>query len=279
MQIETRIENLASAGLIAALEANMVAFWQLYGDASDLPVARRTDLVRVMTGIPDPLFNGIFAAQLTPVNADVAIEEIRATAAQWKAPLFWWITPSTQPADLGERLVKHGFVKAGRVPGMAMELAELLDAGLPLPAGLTIEVVDDPEKLDLYAQAGAVGTGFSASVAEFVRTVEQRIGLRPGIELRRYLGCIDGVPVASSGMVLDSGVAGIFAVATVPAARKQGIGAAMTRIPLLDALAAGYKVGTLQASEMGYPVYKRLGFKDVCGIELYLLPAEAEDGQ
>ena len=51
----------------------------------------------------------------------------------------------------------------------------------------------------------------------------------------------------------------------------------MTRIPLLDALAEGYKVGTLQASEMGYPVYKKLGFETVCGLELYLLPLESHD--
>ena len=49
----------------------------------------------------------------------------------------------------------------------------------------------------------------------------------------------------------------------------------MTRIPLLDALRGGYKVGTLQASEMGYPVYKKLGFETLCRIELYLLPRKS----
>ncbi|MFN8468676.1 MAG: GNAT family N-acetyltransferase, partial [Caldilineaceae bacterium] len=105
-----------------------------------------------------------------------------------------------------------------------------------------------------------------------VKKVERDIGLQPANGLRRYVGYLNGVPVAASGLVLQAGVAGIFAVATLPHARGKGIGGAMTRVPLLDARAEGYAVGTLQASEMGYPVYKRLGFETVCGIELYLLP-------
>ena len=110
-----------------------------------------------------------------------------------------------------------------------------------------------------------------------VRTLEQEVGLQPANALRRYVGYLGGVPVAVSGLVLHSGVAGILAVATLPAARGQGIGTAMTRIPLLDALAEGYHVGTLQASEMGYPIYKKLGFEIVCRIGLYLLPLKSHN--
>jgi hypothetical protein len=44
------------------------------------------------------------------------------------------------------------------------------------------------------------------------------------------------------------------------------------RAPLREARAAGYRVGTLQASEMGFPVYRRLGFQEVCTFGLYLWP-------
>jgi predicted acetyltransferase len=64
--------------------------------------------------------------------------------------------------------------------------------------------------------------------------------------------------------------AGIFAVATMPAARNQGIGGLMTVTALQEARQLGYRVGVLQASDMGYPVYKRIGFRDVCTYRLYL---------
>jgi GNAT superfamily N-acetyltransferase len=270
------IVTLASPQLCEALEANMVEFWRAYGNPAGRRLDERSDRVCVMTGIPEPLFNAVFRAHLAPSEVEGAIEEIRLDAAAWDVPLFWWLTPTTTPPDLGSTLLQHGFVHAGTVPGMAVDLARL-DSQLPLPRGLTIQVVKDSATLDVWAEIAAVGTGFTPPVAAMMRTLEQDVGLRPANALRRYVGYLDGTAVAVSGLVQHSGVAGIFAVATLPEARGQGIGAAMTRIPLRHALDNGYKVGTLQASEMGYPVYRRLGFETVCGIELYLLPRKPYD--
>jgi hypothetical protein len=263
-----------SPDLLEALESNMVAFWQAYGRPAGRRLDERADRVCVMTGIPEPLFNAVFRARLAPDAVETAIKDIRLSAAQWNVPLFWWLTPTTTPPDLGDTLLKHGFIHAGNVPGMAVDLARL-DTQSTLPRDLTIKVVEDSATLDLWANIAAVGTGFGPQAAAMVRTLEQDVGLQPSNALRRYVGYLRDVPVAASGLLLHAGVAGIFAVATLPAARRQGTGAAMTRIPLLDALAEGYKVGTLQASEMGYPVYKKLGFETVCGIGLYLLPLKS----
>jgi GNAT superfamily N-acetyltransferase len=79
---------------------------------------------------------------------------------------------------------------------------------------------------------------------------------------RYYLARLDGEPVATAALTLAAGVAGIIAVTTIPAARRRGIGAAVTMAPLLEARARGYHVGVLQASEMGSPVYARMGFSE-----------------
>lgn len=267
----TNFVTRTSPQLLEALEANMVEFWKGYGLPTGRRLDERAELVSVMTGIPEPLFNAVFRARLAPEAVAMAVEEICLDAAEWNVPLFWWLTPSTTPPDLGDTLLKRGFVHAGTVPGMAVDLARL-DNHATLPRDLTIKVVEDNATLGVWAEIAAVGTGFAPAAAAMVKTVEQDIGLQPANGLRRYVGYLGGVPVAASGLVLHAGVAGIFAVATLPHARGQGIGGAMTRIPLLDALAEGYAVGTLQASEMGYPVYQRLGFETVCGIGLYLLP-------
>jgi hypothetical protein len=52
-------------------------------------------------------------------------------------------------------------------------------------------------------------------------------------------------------------------VGTLPAARRQGIGKAITLQPLLDARARGYRYAILFSSQMGYRVYQQLGFRDV----------------
>ena len=44
----------------------------------------------------------------------------------------------------------------------------------------------------------------------------------------------------------------------------------MTVIPLLEVKQIGYRVEILQASSMVYPIYKKIGFEDVCKYKLYL---------
>jgi GNAT superfamily N-acetyltransferase len=73
---------------------------------------------------------------------------------------------------------------------------------------------------------------------------------------------------------MAGGVAGIYAVATMPEVRRKGIGGWITLYPLLQARAVGYKVGVLKASEMGESVYRSLGFQDYCRITQYVWQPE-----
>jgi predicted GNAT family acetyltransferase len=58
-------------------------------------------------------------------------------------------------------------------------------------------------------------------------------------------------------------------VATLKEWRGKGLGAAVTLQPLLDAREQGYRVGVLEASDMGNKVYQRLGFKEICQMNRY----------
>ena len=102
--------------------------------------------------------------------------------------------------------------------------------------------------------------------------------------MKFYLGWWDEEPVSTSGLLLAEGVAGIYFVATVPEARKRGVGFAITLKPLQEAREMGYRVGILQASQMGEPVYRRMGFQEYCKIGAYIwmntppgTPVEAEE--
>jgi GNAT superfamily N-acetyltransferase len=88
-----------------------------------------------------------------------------------------------------------------------------------------------------------------------------------------YIARLEGEAVATSLLLLGAGVAGIYSVATIPTARRKGIGAWVTLHPLLEARAMGLKAGVLEASEMGEGVYRALGFEKYCHIRSYRIQA------
>lgn len=263
------IPDLSSGGLVPALETNMYEFFKPWGRTPQTELWEDSGLIQVITDMPFDLLNGIFGARLAPERVDAVIEATVARLASRQVPGLWWTGPSTQPPDLGRYLEGHGFVHRGDTPGMAVDLLAL-ETDHPRPSDLTIERVEDREMLRTWAEVCWVGTGFPKTHQHGFAELELSIGILPDRSRYRYLGFKNGVPVATSAMVLHAGVAGIFAVATLSEARRQGLGTALTLAPLVDAREMGYRVGTLQASEMGFPVYRRLGFQEVCKVGNYL---------
>jgi len=77
----------------------------------------------------------------------------------------------------------------------------------------------------------------------------------------RHYAIMHGDEIAATSLVyFRNGLAGIYGVATLEAHRKRGLGAHATAEPLRRAWVDGYQTGILQASEMGEPVYFRIGF-------------------
>ena len=77
--------------------------------------------------------------------------------------------------------------------------------------------------------------------------------------------------VAAAALFVGAGVAGIYNVCTVPEARGRGIAGAVTAAALDEGAARGCRLAVLGSSEMGYPVYRRLGFRDVSRLRSYAL--------
>jgi GNAT superfamily N-acetyltransferase len=151
---------------------------------------------------------------------------------------------------------------------MAVDLLALKN-DLPMPPALRIECVSDFEALRRWLYVFTLGFGLPESVANAMFEIEVDLGQGQHLPRRLYVGWWDGEPVATSLLFLGAGVAGIYGVVTLPEARRQGIGRAMTLLPLLEARAAGYRVGILHASQMGLRLYRRLGFQQYCELSSY----------
>jgi ribosomal protein S18 acetylase RimI-like enzyme len=164
----------------------------------------------------------------------------------------------------------QGFKFENQLPGMAMDLSRL--PLLDLPAGLRIEPVRDPERLSTWVDTFILGYGVPVEMnAPFYRLM-----LALGLDgpVYNYLGWLDGQPVSVASLFSMDGIAGIYCVATVPAARRRGLGAALTLHALYESRAFGCTIGALQSSPMGFSVYERLGFQLTRRIEVYVKSLE-----
>ena len=248
------------------IEENGAEFLMTLGRAAG---AEERDDGRVRWAIgnsPIDYHNCVVHAALTQNEADREIEASLQRMREHEVPGSWHVGPSMRPPDLGRRLIAHGLEYGGDDIGMAVDLSALPHE-VPVPDDFVIERVRDEAGLAAWVEALGSGFGEGPVEAEWVGEMYRRLGFEG--PWRHYLGRVDEEPVATATSYFGAGVAGIYFVCTVERARRRGIGARITLAALSEARDLGYSVGVLGSSEMGYPVYRGLGFEEYCRIGLY----------
>jgi ribosomal protein S18 acetylase RimI-like enzyme len=268
--MEKILSDLSESSLVNAIETNLFAHFHLFKGWSQAEIHDTSELMWTITEIPFPLFNSVLRARLSPETTDDAINAAIARCQSQNVPMLWWTGPSTQPSDLGSRLSARGF-KAAELPGMATDLNSLPDK-VELPENLVIRQVRSAEALETWCRILCTAFEMPGFVADALFDFFRSLGFDLQFLYRNYLGYLKDEVVATSSLFLGAGVAGIYNVATLKEARRKGIGAAMTAFPLVEARSLGYRVGTLQSSEIGFSVYRNLGFQEYCKIFQYIWP-------
>jgi len=262
------LEDLSAPAMVTAIETSLFEFFTLFRFWPGAEMHDDPDMLWTITDIPFSLFNSVLRAQLAPNNLDAAIEAAIHRSRSMNVPMLWWVGPATRPVDLGTHLERHGFSRDEDETGMAVDLLKL-NEGLTTPPGLEIEPVNDLPTLKQWCHVFSAGFEIPEPYGQAFFDLFASLGFGAGSPIKSFLGRLNGEPVAISMLFLRAGVAGIYCVTTLPAARRLGVGAAMTLFPLLEARRQGYRAGILQASAMGASVYRRLGFQEYCKIREY----------
>ena len=142
----------------------------------------------------------------------------------------------------------------------------------PLPNGVEIRRVADAAGVadfaEINAQAYTVyGAPAEATASNFGRPDAV---LEPHNAL--FVASLDGAPVGAAMAMLSHGIAGVFWVGTLEAARGKGIAEACMRVVTNWGLDAGAPNVQLQASPMGEPIYRRMGYEDLYRYAFFLMP-------
>ena len=281
MRAPTPRTDVSDLGLIEAIAADQVAA-RITVPEIKVEVHLDPDVTWAVAPLADPFRNVVLAARFPEPTADQRIAELVARYREAGTSFVWWVAPGDEPHDLGARLAAAGLVLEGNAPAMA---ADLLDVPLdePPPSELDVIAVTDAATLDEFlhviaadwlAWTGGEHTPVQRRTLDAWRTqIPPKLPDEP-VPLR-WIGRVDGEVVATSRISIGAGVAGLYAISTLPLHRGKGYGRAMTIAALRAAREIDYRIGVLQASDLGYGVYKRLGFRDLFSYDVFVHPGPA----
>ncbi|MFN8579972.1 MAG: GNAT family N-acetyltransferase [Gemmatimonadaceae bacterium] len=245
----------------AATEENLLALFRAMAVLPGYDRLARPGVMAHYAPFSNAMFQGAWSPTLAGHDTDAVLDEVGAWFADHQsATHFWWFNDNMQPADFGERLERRGYaLNFEGDPAMVGDLAAMPDP--VVPPGHTVELATSATDLAAWRDVFAAAYELPASLGQAWIDAAAAVA-NMGTPWQLYLARGHGEPLGTSLLYCGGGVAGLFAVGTVPAARGRGIGAALTLAPMRDARARGYHHGVLFASPLGQPVYERLGFTD-----------------
>ncbi len=273
------LTSLTAPNLLTAMDANFAEEMACFGRTlPDAELCGDEELLWFFTG---PVgYNGVLQAHLRSEDPHLIHAKITMILDYFKqrhVNMSWFIGPATRPSNLATYLRMHGLTYKHTSTGMALEIAHTHE--LATAAHLQISEVENDEMLRIWRETSRQGWESTEAAVQAYYETYLHTGFGAGKIWHHYIGWQHGQPVAVSSLLLHAGLAGIYGIACIPAARRQGIGAAMTLHALHTAQALGYQVAILSPTEMGQRIYERIGFQEVCHFDFYTWSPESQQVQ
>lgn len=248
--------------LARAVEANFVSSsWELARRAGG--ELHRDPEARWFAAGDHPMLNAVIETSTLDLPSDAAVERIASDVERTGGSCVWWVLPSAAETPLSERLAAAGFDRWGDPwPGMAVELDRL--AHVPSVEGLVMERVEDAAGLEDFLAVFGATLSPAPAFTDALRRAATAVGFDAAAPMAHYLVREDGAAVSCASLIVAAGAAGLYNVGTLERARRRGIGAWACSAALAEGRRRGLVIGILHASKLGYRLYERLGFREVC---------------
>lgn len=162
--------------------------------------------------------------------------------------------------DLAVAAKAAGLDERGNPPGMVLE-RRLADA---VPGdGIELRRVECAADAAAFGKVMASAYGTYGMPEECGPALVGTLDVLCAPHIVAFLARRAGEPLAGAMMILTHGVAGVYWVGTTPAARGAGLAELCTRAAGNAGFDLGARVASLQASVMGEPIYRRMGYVEV----------------
>jgi GNAT superfamily N-acetyltransferase len=211
----------------------------------------------VMVGAPHGTVVTNMAIVAGPIDAATVRDETERVYGRSGLP-FSVHTRAHVDAELEAALGTSGFHRIASTPGMVYRPGD----GPPVAAPRELEILAVEREADreAYGEVMAEAYAVYGTPEESTRAYFERMESMRGPTTQAFLGRVGGRAVAGATLYVSHGIGGVGWVGTRPEAFGRGYGAALTWRVVEEGLARGLPLLNLQASPMGAPVYRRMGF-------------------
>jgi GNAT superfamily N-acetyltransferase len=259
------------ADLVALEHENWVAYLTgVVSCNSRAQVTRAGGVVTILTGLPFDWFNQVLIEreEATPAAVLAGVAQALERGERFVVRLREGIDDRFIATLAQARLVPASTDTL--TPGMVAFPIDSDAINAAAPPELEIRRVIDAAGLDAHRSVVTAGFGSDPTVAQ--GTACKDLLDRPECVL--YVGYAGRAAVVSGLGWRTGRTIGVYSIATVESARRRGYGAAMTARVLADGVVVGCDVAALQASDVGRPIYERLGFRTVVKYAAYIEAAQ-----
>ena len=245
-------------GLVAAAHLSCVdSFCKLARHCDGGEVREFGSVVAFLTGLPIAFFNGCLAMGGDPADVNRAIDWMLGR----HVPYLLWMDSDEAAAGLGDLARRRGLrAEPWALPGMVLGQPVVPPAP---PPRVRVEPASHQAWLAIVAS-----NGIPPDLAE--RLFTPSFAADPDVAL--FTGYLDDVPVGTAVAIRTGQVSGVYAVVTAPPARRQGVGTAAAWAAVNAGRAWGCDLAALQATEMGFSSYARMGFETVVRYATFASP-------
>ncbi len=233
----------------------MPPFWRLLAESIGGWIWERGGVTAaIVPGSPQrSFFNSVLYRD--PRELVDSIDELASTYEE-AGIAAWTVWVPEADAAVVRALEAAGHKLDATPRAMAMPIADLRAPD----ADPELEIREEPD-LELVSKINEVAYGFAPGDFPPMR------GELPG--LRTYLGAIGGETVGCAAALAHDGDCEITLVAVLPEGRGRGISGRLMARALADAAEQGLETTTLQSTKLGYPVYVKLGYRDLGVLEMW----------
>jgi len=261
-------QQMTSAGDFDAMDRNAAAMLVAAMRATERGWIAEEDGM-ALCGAPWGIATTNVAMTVGPTTV-ASIEALTAREFAGRGVPYTVWTREHADRELSAALDRRGWGRVLTAPAMTCDASDLVMPAVP--RDLRLAWVRNDEDRAAYQAVMESAWGIYGIDRTAIGPFFERLEGLEAPDIRAVLGWVGGEPVAGAVLYCLCGVAGIGWVGTLPSASRRGYGAAVTWRAIVAGFERGMRFASLQASPLGEPVYRRMGFQVASYYHVYVPP-------